>query len=114
MNPEENKPLTEVLPEEEQATQQPEGQTMEQPEEQPAPPKGKTKTRKKPAPSADEDDEEQAFREIGLTAIAEHALAEALVTSDGQVFTQQCDARAHASTLQNQTIYTVKNEQANH
>lgn len=110
MNPEENKPLTEALPEEEQATQQPEAQ----PEEQPTPPKGKTKTKKKPAPSADEDDEEQAFREIGLAAIAEHGLAEALVTSDGQVFTQQCDARAHASTLQNQTTYTVKNEQANH
>lgn len=108
MNPEENKPLTEALPEEEQAIQTPEAQTTEQPEERPAPPKGKTKTKKKLAPSADEDDEEQAFREIGLAAIAEHGLTEAFVTSDGQVFTLRCDATSHAENIQDKTIEHVK------
>lgn len=40
-----------------------------------------------------------ALRSVGLAACKRHGLTEAWVTSDGQVFVQEGDAKAHARNL---------------
>lgn len=72
----------------------------------PAPEKADKKTaaaggEKKPKPSAG------ILEKVGKAAIARHGFKEVYVTSDGQVFPQQSDARNHAADLANKEITKV-------
>lgn len=72
----------------------------------PAPEKADKKTaaaggEKKPKPSAG------ILEKVGKAAIARHGFGEVYVTSDGQVFPQQSDARNHAADLANKEITKV-------
>lgn len=48
-----------------------------------------------------------ALKAVGLAACKRHELAEAWVTSDGQVFPQEGDAKAHALNLGDKVILKV-------
>ena len=56
---------------------------------------------KKPKPAAG------ILEKVGKAAIARHGFKEVYVTSDGQVFPQQSDARNHAADLANKEITKV-------
>lgn len=60
--------------------------------------KGKTpvKPKAEPKPKAES---VGALRSVGLAACKRHGLTEAWVTSDGQTFAQEGDAKAHAKNL---------------
>ena len=45
---------------------------------------------------------------VGREAMKRHGLKEVHVTSDGQVFAQTSNARAHAANLENKVVITVK------
>lgn len=48
-----------------------------------------------------------ALRAVGVAACKRHQLTQAWVTSDGQVFPQEGDAREHAKNLPNKEILKV-------
>ena len=56
---------------------------------------------RKPEPAAG------ILEKVGKAAIARHGFKEVYVTSDGQVFPQQSDARNHAADLANKEITKV-------
>lgn len=58
----------------------------------------KAKTKKAKA-KAEADTGASALKAVGLAACKRHQLAQAWVTSDGQVFPQEGDAREHAKNL---------------
>lgn len=60
------------------------------------PAKTATKAKADPKPKAESGG---ALRSVGLAACKRHGLTEAWVTSDGQVFAQEGDAKAHARNL---------------
>ena len=64
-----------------------------------APSKGKEGKKTKSAVSV--------LEKAGKAAIARHGFKEVFVTSDGQVFPQQSDARNHAANLANKEITKV-------
>lgn len=59
-----------------------------------------TKTEKKSGVSV--------LEKVGQAAIKEHGFKEVFVTSDGQVFSLENNAKNHAVNLKNRTILTVK------
>lgn len=59
------------------------------------------KEKKKPKPAA------SVLEKAGKAVIARHGFKEVYVTSDGQVFPQQSDARSHAADLANKEIIKV-------
>ena len=48
------------------------------------------------------------LEKVGLAAIKEHGFKEVYVTSDGQVFSLENNAKNHAANLKNRSILTVK------
>ena len=48
------------------------------------------------------------LEKVGQAAIKEHGFKEVFVTSDGQVFSLENNAKNHAVNLKNRTILTVK------
>ena len=60
-----------------------------------------TKEERKPKPSAG------ILEKVGKAVIARYGFKEVYVTSDGQVFPQQSDARNHAADLANKEITKV-------
>lgn len=87
--------------------------TTEQPAAAEAKTEAKPKKQTKPAkPATDESEAQplgkQKLQECGRAAIKRHALREAWVTSDGQVFAQEGDARSHARSLKVKDITNVK------
>ena len=48
-----------------------------------------------------------ALKAVGLAACKRHGLAQVWVTSDGQAFAQENDAKAHALNLDNKEILKV-------
>lgn len=48
-----------------------------------------------------------ALKAVGVAACKRHSLAQAWVTSDGQVFPQEGDAKAHARNLASKEILKV-------
>lgn len=67
--------------------------------------KGKGKTKPKAKPEAG-----GALQSIGFDACKRHGLAEVWVTSDGQSFARQSDARNHAANLKDKQTINVKAE----
>lgn len=63
--------------------------------------KSKSKAKSEAAPDA------SALRAVGLEACKRHQLTQAWVTSDGQVFPQEGDAREHAKNLPSKEILKV-------
>lgn len=64
-----------------------------------AKPKAKAKT--------EADTGASALKAVGLAACKRHGLAQVWVTSDGQAFAQENDAKAHALNLDNKEILKV-------
>lgn len=50
------------------------------------------------------------LKSVGLAACKRHGLTQAWVTSDGQVFPQEGDAKAHAKNLPSKEILKVTEE----
>ena len=67
--------------------------------------KGKSEAKPKAKPEAG-----SALQSVGLDACKHHGLAEVWVTSDGQSFAQQGDAKAHAANLKDKQTINVKAE----
>ncbi len=94
-----------------EAAAAPEGaeqQTGQQPE---AAASKATKAKSEPKPKAKAKTEAEsvagALKSVGLAACKRHELAEVWVTSDGQVFPQEGDAKAHALNLGDKVILKV-------
>lgn len=50
---------------------------------------------------------ETILQKVGKAAIVRHGFSAVYVTSDGQAFAQECDAKSHASDLKNNEIIKV-------
>lgn len=50
---------------------------------------------------------ETVLKKVGKAAMARHGFSAVWVTSDGQAFAQECDAKSHASDLRNNDIIKV-------
>lgn len=85
-----------------------EQQTGQQPE---AAESKATKAKSEPKPKAKAKSETEsgasALKSVGLAACKRHELAEVWVTSDGQAFPQEGDAKAHALNLGDKVIVKV-------
>lgn len=68
--------------------------------ETPAPKSGKTTKEKKPAPN-------NALKSVGLAACKRHKLDHVWVTTDGQTFPNESDAKNHARNLSNNELIKV-------
>ncbi|MCH5214987.1 MAG: hypothetical protein J1E97_07315 [Muribaculaceae bacterium] len=66
----------------------------------PAPTGGKTTKGKKPAPN-------NALKSVGLAACKRHKLDHVWVTTDGQTFPNESDAKNHARNLSNNELLKV-------
>lgn len=90
-----------------EAAAAPEGaeqQTGQQPE---AAASKATKAKSEPKPKTEAESGAGALKSVGLAACKRHELAEVWVTSDGQVFPQEGDAKAHALNLGDKVILKV-------
>lgn len=58
-------------------------------------------------PKTEADTGASVLKAVGLAACKRHQLAQVWVTSDGQVFTQENDARHHSKNLKNSEIIKV-------
>ena len=67
--------------------------------------KGKTGTKAKQNPKADSG--AGALRAVGVEACKRHGLEQVWVTSDGQAFAQENDAKAHAVNLESKETIKV-------
>lgn len=81
----------------------------------PAKSEGKTKKETKPKAEAKSESKPKAeaggaLKSVGLAACKRHGLAEVWVTSDGQSFGGEGDAKAHAANLSDKTILNVKSK----
>ena len=87
-------------------------QAAEQPHENPQPetteaksPKGKSETKAKP--KAEPAAGASALKAVGTAACKRHGLAQVWVTSDGQCFPQEGDAKEHTRNLSSKEIIKV-------
>lgn len=94
-----------------EVTAAPEGaqqQTGQQPEAAaPKATKAKSESNPKAKAKAETNNGASALEAVGQAACKRHKLAEAWVTSDGQVFPQEGDAKAHARNLGDKVILKV-------
>ena len=66
-----------------------------------------TKAKSESKPKAKTESDASALRAVGVEACKRHQLTQAWVTSDGQVFPQEGDAREHARNLGDKTTLKV-------
>lgn len=87
----------------------PEGteQNGQKPEATPETQKGKAEAKPRAKAKAEAAPDASALRAVGVEACKRHQLAQAWVTSDGQVFPQEGDAREHARNLGDKTTLKV-------
>ena len=79
-------------------------EAAQQPETKPETPKAaRTETAKK-----EKKDGVSVLEKVGQAAIKEHGFKQVFVTSDGQVFSLENNAKNHAANLKNRSILTVK------
>ena len=69
--------------------------------------KAKSETKPKAKAKPETESGASALKSVGLAACKRHELTEAWVTSDGQVFPQEGDAKAHALNLGDKVILKV-------
>lgn len=69
--------------------------------------KAKTESKTESKPKAEAGG---ALKSVGLDACKRHGLAEVWVTSDGQSFGVEGDAKAHAANLKDKTTLNVKSK----
>lgn len=89
-------------------------QAAEQPHENPQPetteaksPKGKSETKAKAKAKAEPAAGASALKAVGTAACNRHGLAQVWVTSDGQCFPQEGDAKEHTRNLSSKEIIKV-------
>lgn len=75
--------------------------------EQPSEDKKEVQTAQKGKPAAAKKTL-SVLEKVGKTAIREHGLAEVYVTSDGQAFRMESDAKNHAANLKDREVLKVK------
>lgn len=87
----------------------PEGteQNGQKPEATPETQKGKAEAKPRAKAKAEAAVEASVLKAVGQEACKRHQLAQAWVTSDGQVFPQEGDAREHARNLGDKTTLKV-------
>ncbi len=68
---------------------------------------GKSESKPKSKAKTEGTADASALRAVGVEACKRHQLAQAWVTSDGQVFPQEGDAREHARNLGDKTTLKV-------
>ena len=100
----ENKETTPVPTEAELTAAGPVAQSPEEAEKMLREDKAKTKKAKAKVETAPD---ASALRAVGVEACKRHQLTQAWVTSDGQVFPQEGDAREHARNLGDKTTLKV-------
>ena len=100
----ENKETTPVPTEAELTAAGPVAQSPEEAEKMLREDKAKSQKAK---PKAESDSGASALKAVGLEACKRHKLAQAWVTSDGQVFPQEGDAREHARNLPSKELLKV-------
>lgn len=71
---------------------------------------GKSESKSKSKTKTEGTADASALRAVGVEACKRHRLTQAWVTSDGQVFSQEGDARAHARNLSGKEILKVTAE----
>lgn len=72
--------------------------------------KAKSESKPKAKTKSETESDTSALRAVGVEACKRHQLAQAWVTSDGQVFPQEGDAREHARNLGDKTTLKVTAE----
>lgn len=75
--------------------------------QQPETPKAE-KTEKTETAKKEKKDGVSVLEKVGQAAIKEHGFKQVFVTSDGQVFSLENNAKNHAANLKNRSILTVK------
>ena len=66
------------------------------------------KTEKTDTAKKEKKDGVSVLEKVGQAAIKEHGFKQVFVTSDGQVFSLENNAKNHAANLKNRSILTVK------
>ncbi|MCF0219080.1 MAG: hypothetical protein HUK14_04785 [Muribaculaceae bacterium] len=69
--------------------------------------KGKNKGKAKSDSMPDAENGESVLHAVGASACKRHGLAQVWVTSDGQAFAQESDAKAHAANLKSKETIKV-------
>lgn len=82
-------------------------EAAQQPETKPETTKAE-KTEKTDTAKKEKKDGVSVLEKVGQAAIKEHGFKQVFVTSDGQVFSLENNAKNHAANLKNRSILTVK------